>query len=41
MVQVNELIVEEVVMDKILDQEVEWLLGLNDDKLLYLEECLN
>jgi hypothetical protein len=41
MVQVNELIVVEVVMVKIVDQVVESLLGLNEVKLLYLEECLN
>jgi hypothetical protein len=41
MVQVNELTVVEVVMVKIVDQVVESLLGLNEVKLLYSEECLN
>ena len=41
MVQVNELSVVEVVMVKILDQVVESLLGLNEVKLLYLEDYLN
>jgi len=35
------LTVEEDVMDKIRDQEEEFQLGLNEDKRLYLEECLN
>jgi hypothetical protein len=41
MVLVSELSVEEVVMVKIVDQVGENLLGLNEVKLLYLEECLN
>jgi hypothetical protein len=37
----NELIVEEDVKVKIQEHEDEFLLGLNEVKLLYLEECLN
>jgi hypothetical protein len=41
MVQENELLQEDDQIDKILDLEVELLLGLNEDKLHFLEEFLN
>jgi hypothetical protein len=41
MVQVNEHIQQEVVKVKIQDQVDEFQLGLNEDKLLYLEDYQN
>jgi hypothetical protein len=41
MVLVSELILEDDAIDKIVEVEDEFLHGLNEDKLLYLEECLN
>jgi hypothetical protein len=41
MVLVCELILEDDAIDKIVEVEDEFLIGLNEDKLLYSEECLN
>jgi hypothetical protein len=41
MVLLNELFLEKVVKDKKQERDDEFLRGLNEDKLLYLEECLN
>jgi hypothetical protein len=41
MLLVNELTVQEVVKVKIQDQVVVCQIGLNEDKLLYLEDYLN
>ena len=41
MVHENELLVVDDQIDKTLDLVVEYQIGLNEDKLLYSEECLN